>query len=157
MRMKNFKISSSTLEYAVLILIVAVALVTMSGYIRRALSGKWREVGDTFGFGRQYGGLSGRKYDCRTSHVYSCGGACWINCFPAFFCQPICFSVQGFGLSSNSMQEACSLAVKEAWQQKTVACGNKPVTWCGWHTSQIIWNEDFTKVLSDRVVCPGQP
>ena len=44
----------AAIEYAVLTAIVVAALIAMSGYTKRALSGKWRLVGDTFGYGRQY-------------------------------------------------------------------------------------------------------
>lgn len=44
----------TAVEYAVLAAIVAAALLGMAVYTKRALSGKWRQVGDTFGFGRQY-------------------------------------------------------------------------------------------------------
>jgi Flp pilus assembly pilin Flp len=43
-----------SLEYALLIAIVAAALVAMALYFQRSLSGKWRDAGDSFGFGRQY-------------------------------------------------------------------------------------------------------
>lgn len=43
-----------SIEYAVLIAIVVAALVGMSVYIKRSLCGKWRQAGDTFGYGRQY-------------------------------------------------------------------------------------------------------
>jgi len=43
-----------TIEWAVLIGVVGAALVGMSFYVKRALAGKWRQVGDTFGQGRQY-------------------------------------------------------------------------------------------------------
>ncbi len=45
---------SLTIEYAVLTAIVVAAVIGMSVYTKRALSGKWREVGDVFGQGRQY-------------------------------------------------------------------------------------------------------
>ena len=45
---------SLTIEHAVLIIIVAAALAGMAVYLKRALAGKWRVVGDTFGYGRQY-------------------------------------------------------------------------------------------------------
>lgn len=48
------KKGSLTIEYAVLIAIVAAALLGMAVYLKRSLCGKWREVGDTFGHGRQY-------------------------------------------------------------------------------------------------------
>ena len=44
----------SSLEYAVLIAIAAAAFVGMSLYTMRALSGRFRQVGDVFGYGRQY-------------------------------------------------------------------------------------------------------
>lgn len=42
------------IEYVVLIAVLAAALVGMSSYLKRSLCGKWKEVGDVFGFGRQY-------------------------------------------------------------------------------------------------------
>jgi Flp pilus assembly pilin Flp len=41
-------------EHMVLFILVVAALVTMGVYIKRGLSGKWREVGDSFGHGKQY-------------------------------------------------------------------------------------------------------
>ena len=52
-QMKKTK-ASLMLEYAVLIAVVVAALVAMSVYFRNAISGRYREAGDTFGFGRQY-------------------------------------------------------------------------------------------------------
>ena len=45
---------SFSLEYATLVVIVAAAMAGMAIYIKRALMGKWRTVGDTFGHGKQY-------------------------------------------------------------------------------------------------------
>ena len=50
LRLRGF----SSLEYAVLIAIAAAAFVGMSLYTMRAASGRFRQVGDVFGFGRQY-------------------------------------------------------------------------------------------------------
>lgn len=44
----------STLEYAVLIAVTVAALITMSVYIKRAVSGRFKDTADSFGFGRQY-------------------------------------------------------------------------------------------------------
>jgi Flp pilus assembly pilin Flp len=52
--MKNPKQAFTTAEYALLMLIIMVALVSMAIYFKRAISGRMREVGDTFGHGRQY-------------------------------------------------------------------------------------------------------
>lgn len=43
-----------SVEYATLVVVVAAALVGMSIYVKRALQGRWRAVGDVFGQGRQY-------------------------------------------------------------------------------------------------------
>ena len=45
---------SIALEHAVLAAIVMAALVGMSVYLKRAICGRWKAVGDTFGYGRQY-------------------------------------------------------------------------------------------------------
>ena len=50
----NGRRGSLTIEQAVLIVALVAALVGMAVYVRRALAGKWRIVGDTFGYGRQY-------------------------------------------------------------------------------------------------------
>lgn len=52
--MKGCKRSFSVIEYAVLIAVLVAALLGTSIYLKRSLSGKWREVGDTFAYGRQY-------------------------------------------------------------------------------------------------------
>ena len=46
---------SVSLEQAALIMIVAAALIGTAVYFKRALQGRWRSVGDTFGYGRQFG------------------------------------------------------------------------------------------------------
>lgn len=43
-----------TVEYGVLLVIVVATLLSMVMYTMRALCGRWKEVGDTFGHGRQY-------------------------------------------------------------------------------------------------------
>ena len=45
---------SFSLEHATLIVVVAAAMIGMAVYVKRALSGRWRSVGDTFGYGKQY-------------------------------------------------------------------------------------------------------
>ena len=44
----------STLEYVLLITIIMTAFLLTQKYILRAFAGRWRQVGDTFGFSRQY-------------------------------------------------------------------------------------------------------
>lgn len=42
------------MEYAVLVVVAVAALIVMAPYLKRALGGKWRQGGDSFGYGRQY-------------------------------------------------------------------------------------------------------
>ena len=49
-----YKRGTLAIEYAFLIAIVVAALIGMSVYLKRSLSGKWRSAADTFGYGRQY-------------------------------------------------------------------------------------------------------
>ncbi|HTZ11011.1 MAG TPA: hypothetical protein VMD04_01340, partial [Candidatus Margulisiibacteriota bacterium] len=43
-----------SLEYAFLIAVVVAALLGTSVYLKRAVSGRWRDLGETFGYGRQF-------------------------------------------------------------------------------------------------------
>lgn len=51
--MRN-KSGLSTLEYAVLVVAVAVAVAAVQLYVRRAISGRFKESVDSFGQGRLY-------------------------------------------------------------------------------------------------------
>jgi len=42
------------IEYAVLIVVIIAALLGMQIYLKRAISGRWREAADSLGHGRQY-------------------------------------------------------------------------------------------------------
>jgi Flp pilus assembly pilin Flp len=44
----------TVIEYALLISAVSIALLGMGVFLRRAVSGKWKQSADVFGFGRQY-------------------------------------------------------------------------------------------------------
>lgn len=41
------------MEYAVLLAVVVAALLGMQVFLKRAVSGNWKQAGDVFGFGRQ--------------------------------------------------------------------------------------------------------
>jgi len=49
-----FRRATFTVEYAMLAAIVAAALIVMGVQVKRSLMGRWHEVGDTFGHGKQY-------------------------------------------------------------------------------------------------------
>ena len=51
---KSRAIGSLAIEYAALIAIAAIALLAMSAYFKGALCGRYRDTGDSFGYGRQY-------------------------------------------------------------------------------------------------------
>ena len=44
------------LEYTVLLIFIVLAIFATQVYTKRAFMGYWRQMTDTFGFGRQYGG-----------------------------------------------------------------------------------------------------
>ena len=50
---KNNK-AAAVMEYAMLIMIILLTFLSFQKYVLRAVSGKWKTVGDSFGFGRQY-------------------------------------------------------------------------------------------------------
>ena len=54
MKRNKFLKAMSVLEYAMLMAVLVAALVGMQVYIKRALSARWVEAADTFGYGRQY-------------------------------------------------------------------------------------------------------
>jgi len=43
-----------SLEYAILLVILIAALVSISVYVKRGICGRFKQAGDTFGYGRQY-------------------------------------------------------------------------------------------------------
>ena len=45
---------ASIIEYVILLAVVAIAIIGMSAYLKRSVSGKWKQTMDVFGFGRQY-------------------------------------------------------------------------------------------------------
>ncbi len=52
----------SVIEYTLITAVVVAALLGMQFYVKRAISGRWRQAADTFGYGRQYGsGTEGFK------------------------------------------------------------------------------------------------
>lgn len=53
-RLTYSKKANIMIEYAVLTAVILAAFLGMSVYLKRAISGRWREAADTFGYGRQY-------------------------------------------------------------------------------------------------------
>jgi Flp pilus assembly pilin Flp len=51
----RFLKGASIIEYSLIIAAVAFGLIGMSIYLKRAISGKWKQSVDVFGYGRQYG------------------------------------------------------------------------------------------------------
>ena len=48
------KRATSVIEYGMVIALVSAALFAIGIYYKRAVCGRWRQAGDTFGYGRQY-------------------------------------------------------------------------------------------------------
>jgi len=53
MRNKALIKAVSIIEYCALVAILTGALIGLSVYLKRGISGHWRQAGDVFGFGRQ--------------------------------------------------------------------------------------------------------
>ncbi|MBU2221110.1 MAG: hypothetical protein KJ722_00695 [Candidatus Omnitrophica bacterium] len=54
MKKQNSLRGQSTIEYAVVIIIVVAALMAMFGFLKRHIQGGYRESADSIGAGRQY-------------------------------------------------------------------------------------------------------
>lgn len=44
----------TAIEYSLLLAVVVAGIVGAQIYLKRAISGRWRQAADTFGYGRQY-------------------------------------------------------------------------------------------------------
>lgn len=53
MKMRNLR-GVSIIEYSLLFAVVVAAIIGIQIYLKRAISGSWRNAADTFGYGRQY-------------------------------------------------------------------------------------------------------
>jgi len=53
MKMRNLR-AASIIEYSLILAVVVAAILGMQIYLKRAISGRWRQAADTFGYGRQY-------------------------------------------------------------------------------------------------------
>ncbi len=53
-RLRPGSTGTFTTEYAVMFFIIVMAILAIAVYMKRAVSAKFRSVGDTFGHGRQY-------------------------------------------------------------------------------------------------------
>jgi Flp pilus assembly pilin Flp len=51
----------TTLEYAIVLAVIFVALFAMQRFLQRVVMGKWKSVGDSFGYGILYDGSSERE------------------------------------------------------------------------------------------------
>ncbi len=54
LRTPHSALGQSVIEYSVLIAVALAALLSLSIYTRRALSGRWKGIADGFGHGRQF-------------------------------------------------------------------------------------------------------
>ena len=52
--MRKMARGMSVIEYSLVVAAVAIGLVGMSVYVKSAISGRWKQSMDVFGFGRQY-------------------------------------------------------------------------------------------------------
>jgi hypothetical protein len=61
MRKHKFFKAMSILEYTLLLAVVVTAFLGIQVYLKRAVSGRWKQSVDIFGFGRQYDGAKTTK------------------------------------------------------------------------------------------------
>lgn len=54
MRKKKYSQAMSTVEYTLLVAVIVAALVGIQIYLKRSVADRFRQAGDTFGFGRQF-------------------------------------------------------------------------------------------------------
>lgn len=54
MRKDKYLKAMSLLEYTMLVAVIVAALIGMQVYLKRAVSARWRQAADTFGYGRIY-------------------------------------------------------------------------------------------------------
>ena len=66
---KNKKKAQAILEYIVLLLFVIGAILVFQKYVARAISGRWKAVGDSFGSGRQFD--PNRTKQCGYDAIYT--------------------------------------------------------------------------------------
>jgi Flp pilus assembly pilin Flp len=52
--MKINRRAASVIEYSLLVAVTVAAIIGIQIYLKRAISGNWRQAADTFGYGRQY-------------------------------------------------------------------------------------------------------
>ncbi len=112
----------SALEYTMLLVIILSALLVAQKYIVRAMAGRWKEVGDSFGVGRQYDPK--KTIECVWSEEqntwYGAGcfkdmfnsaySSCRTACYSKFKLLGICGGASGCNRNSSCCDSECSQA-----------------------------------------------
>jgi Flp pilus assembly pilin Flp len=52
--LKGRRFGNSMVDYALVFALTSAVLLSLGGYLKRGLMGKYKEAGDAFGYGRQY-------------------------------------------------------------------------------------------------------
>ena len=80
----HHKRGTSAIEYVVMIIIIIGAMLLIQKYLLRGIAGKWRDVGDTWGYGRQFDPKKTTEclYDMTVNKwiLYGCFEACISAC-----------------------------------------------------------------------------
>ena len=94
------KKGASTLEYSMMIIAIIACMLVMQKYIFRSMGGRWKNIGDTFGFGRQYD--AAKTTEC----IYDMTVDAWIGLSCLDSCIAACDT--SFGVGTNKICErAC--------------------------------------------------
>ena len=116
MKILHYKKAVSTIEILAVITLLLAALLGFSGYIKNALSGRWKSVGETFGQGRQYdprgfgtAGESGGTMDCFFDQILNI----WVdeNLYRTNNCD--CTTIRGEGVALPEYAVQC-IACKQS-------------------------------------------
>ena len=124
---------SSVLEYSMVIAVVLLALLAFHRYIYRAMAGKWKEAGDTFGYGKQYD--PEKTTDCGFSPIsnvwyemncadscesqfdmWFCAGARRRECWNAYF------HISGFNVTVDPQLVPCITGTQEYCEEMREKC-----------------------------------
>ena len=119
MFLSKSKTGQSVLEYIALIVIVIVSIIIIQTYVTRGFSGRWKDVGDSFGYGRQFD--PNRTHECDfdyqfTNRWYS--PSCFENHNPPGDCLTLAVSC-GTSECRENWEQRCKGAIEDCVLKET--------------------------------------
>jgi hypothetical protein len=108
---------ASTLEYAILIIIILSVMMVMKESISRSMNGRWKSTGESFGFGRQYDVK--KTTECAYAQISASYGV-WYDAQ--------CYQQAVMG--SGSANPGCAAGDVACETRKMIACGEASKSYC---------------------------